>query len=228
MKTPRKGSTMPPRLNTSMMRRPKLHAKRWIKRLVPYLILSGLSAAFALSVCLLVLPTIVEEQGTKEVPTTNQTPNNVPAATESSPTTSVQPTQETPAYTYDELYCMAVVIYNEAGGNECTDEARELVGYVVLNRVNDSRYPDTIRGVLEQPGQYAGLGSAGVHFAERTWNEQEAAAMNRAWRTARKVLENRDTIPVPDTVVFQAEFTQGVSIYKQIGNMYFCHAEEAK
>ena len=126
-------------------------------------------------------------------------------------------------YTYDELYCIAVVIYNEAGGSECTDEQRELVGYVVLNRVNDSRYPDTIREVLEQPGQYAGLGTNGINFAKRSSNPNEAASLERAWKTAQKVLDFRNEIPIPENVVFQAEFKQGTGLYKQIGNTYFCY-----
>jgi spore germination cell wall hydrolase CwlJ-like protein len=131
-------------------------------------------------------------------------------------------------YTNDELYCMAVAIYNEAGSDQCTDEARELVGFVVLNRVNDKRYPDTIRGVLEQPGQYENLGTKGVHFAERSKNPSEAKALERAWETARKVLSFRYEIPIPENVLFQANFKQGIGTYMQIDNMYFCYAEEVK
>lgn len=127
-------------------------------------------------------------------------------------------------YTYDELYCMAVVIYNEAGSNGCTDQQREYVGYVVLNRVNDSRYPDTIREVLEQPGQYEGLGISGINFADRASNTTESKALERAWSTAQKVLENRNNIPIPSNVVFQAEYTQGTGIYKQLNNTYFCYS----
>lgn len=123
---------------------------------------------------------------------------------------------------------MAVVIYNEAGGSASTDEEREYVGYVVLNRVNDSRYPDSIRGVLEQPGQYYGMGSKGVHFAKRSSNPNEAYALERAWDTAKKVLENRNDIPIPKNVVFQAEFKQGIGVYKQIGTTYFCYAKEVE
>lgn len=123
---------------------------------------------------------------------------------------------------------MAVVIYNEAGGDACSDEVRELVGYVVLNRVNDPRFPDTIRGVLEYPGQYAGLGDKGVYFAKRFSNAYEGPALERAWKTAKKVLENRNDIPIPASVVFQAEFKQGVGVYKHLGNMYFCYAREVE
>lgn len=126
-------------------------------------------------------------------------------------------------YTYDELYCMAVVIYNEAGGNACADEHRELVGYVVLNRVKDSRFPNTIRGVLQQNGQYEGISKNGVYFAKRGNSQLELQALERAWVTAKKVLENRDNIPIPENVVFQAEFTQGTGLYKKLRNTYFCY-----
>lgn len=107
----------------------------------------------------------------------------------------------------------------------CTDEWRELVGYVVLNRVNDPRFPDSIREVLEQRGQYAGMGN-GVEFAKRHTNPGEKHAVERAYRIAREILENRNNIPIPANVVFQAQFKQGIGVYKQIGNTYFCYATE--
>ena len=131
--------------------------------------------------------------------------------------------EKEPNYTYDELYCMAVVIYNEAGGNTHTNEERELVGYVVLNRVNSDKYPNSIRDVLEQPGQYQGLGKKGVNFAKRSSSDVESEALERAWETAKGVLENRDNIPIPENVIYQAEFKQGSGVYKQIGDTYFCY-----
>lgn len=120
---------------------------------------------------------------------------------------------------------MAAAIFNEAGGDACTDEHRSLVGYVILNRVNDSRYPDSIREVLEQPGQYEGM-EYGIVFSDRYTNPNEQTAVARAYRVAQEVLENRNDIPIPANVVFQAEFEQGVGVYKQIGNTYFCYATE--
>ena len=125
----------------------------------------------------------------------------------------------------EDLFCMAAVIYNEAGGNGCTDEHREMVAYVVLNRVNDPRFPDTIRGVLEAPGQYAGMEN-GVKFASRHTSPGEQKAVARAFRIAQRVLENQYDIPIPENVVFQAEFEQGIGTYKQLGNTYFCYASE--
>jgi spore germination cell wall hydrolase CwlJ-like protein len=139
----------------------------------------------------------------------------------------VEPAPEIPKamYTTDELFCLAAIIYNEAGGDACTDEHRALVGYVVLNRVNDPRFANSIRRVLETPGQYVGM-QDGVKFSERYTAPGEKHAVERAYKVAQEVLENRNNIPIPETVVFQAEFVQGAGIYKQMGNTYFCYAKE--
>lgn len=128
----------------------------------------------------------------------------------------------TPTYTEDELFCMAAAIYNEAGGDACSDDTRRLVGYVILNRVNDARFPNTIREVLEQRCQYGRFWITGVKFADRCSLPQETEAVDRAYRIAKEVLET-ENIPIPPTVVFQAEFKQGTSIYKHQDGLYFCH-----
>lgn len=133
--------------------------------------------------------------------------------------------QEAPKYTEDELFCMAATIYNEAGGDACSDDTRRLVGYVVLNRINDPRFPDTMREVLEAKNQYGRFCETGVKFADRCSLPQEQHAVERAYTIAREVLEC-DEIPIPPTVVFQSEFEQGTSIYRYQDGLYFCHAEE--
>lgn len=136
---------------------------------------------------------------------------------------SSESTVESPKYTEDELFCMAAVIYNEAGGDACSDDTRRMVGYVVLNRVRDSRFPDTVREVLEAKRQYGRFWITGVKFAERSSLPQEQHAVDRAYRIAREVLET-DVIPIPSTVVFQSEFQLGDSTYKYQDGMYFCQA----
>ena len=54
----------------------------------------------------------------------------------------------------EDVEMLACVIYQEAGGDACSDECRMYVGDVVLNRVADSRFPDTIEGVLTAKFQY--------------------------------------------------------------------------
>ncbi len=48
------------------------------------------------------------------------------------------------------------IMYAEAGSYWLGDEWKLYVGEVVLNRVESPEFPDTIREVLEQPGQYYG------------------------------------------------------------------------
>ena len=156
------------------------------------------------------------------VPTTSQVTTKV-KVTKTTTTTTTTAKEE--LYTEDELFCMAAVIYNEAGSDSCSDTLRRYVGYVVLNRVSDHRFPDSIRGVIEQYGQYCGM-EYGVRFASRHTNAGEAHAVSRAYRIAQELLENRNDVPIPSNVLFQAEFVQGVDVFAQIGNTYFCYAEE--
>lgn len=130
-----------------------------------------------------------------------------------------------PLYTDDELFCLAAVIYNEAGSDFISDEHQEMVGYVVLNRVNHPAYPNSIREVIEQPGQYSGM-SKGVHFFQRGNSQAEENAKARAYEAARRVLENRNNIPIPANVVYQAQGKQGSGVYKKLGNTYFCYRGE--
>ena len=53
---------------------------------------------------------------------------------------------------YPEHYCLALNIYYEARGSNLADKAA--VSDVVLNRVNDNRYPNTICEVVKQGKQH--------------------------------------------------------------------------
>lgn len=61
---------------------------------------------------------------------------------------------QTGDYSDDDLELLARVIYAEAGCSWTPDEVQLKVGSVVLNRVNSEMYPDNIRDVLYDPGQY--------------------------------------------------------------------------
>ena len=127
---------------------------------------------------------------------------------------------EVRGYTEDELYCMAAVIYNEAGGDACCDECRYRVGDIVLNRAADERFPNTIREVIEQPGQYAGMGG-GVKFAARHVNPGEAHAVERAYETARAILGGeRHSELYGAGYVWQATFMQGRDNVRCCGHWY--------
>ena len=57
-------------------------------------------------------------------------------------------------FTEDDVAAMAKMLWGEARG--CTRDNQIKCAWVVLNRVDDERFPDTIQGVLEQPSQFHG------------------------------------------------------------------------
>ena len=114
-------------------------------------------------------------------------------------------------YTDNDLYVLSHVIFAEAGNY--SKELQIGVGSVVLNRVADERFPDTIEEVVFQDGQYACTWD-GNYYKEPS---EEAIAV------ATYLLENGSQYP--EYVIFQAEFTQGDRVYKQVGNTYFCYYE---
>ncbi len=119
-----------------------------------------------------------------------------------------------PAYSEDDLYRMSHLIYGEAGN--CSREMMEAVGSVVLNRVSDDRFPDTLADVIFQPGQYA-----------CTWDgNYDLTPSEEAVEVARFLLEEGSQLD--SSVVWQAEFVQGEGIYKTVTSpwgsiMYFCY-----
>ena len=66
---------------------------------------------------------------------------------------------ETPVYykmyfTEDDVAAVAKMLWGEARG--CTRDNQIKCAWVVVNHVDDERFPDTIQGVLEQPSQFHG------------------------------------------------------------------------
>lgn len=114
-----------------------------------------------------------------------------------------------PKYTDEELYIMSHLIMGEASG--ASWEHKLGVGSVALNRVKSSKFPNTLKGVVFQKGQYACTWDGNY---DKTPNEESIKA-------AKYLLENGSQMP--DNVVFQAEFKQGKGVYKKIGNTYFCY-----
>ena len=57
-------------------------------------------------------------------------------------------------FTEDDVIAVAKMLWGEARG--CTLDNQQKAVWCVLNRVDDSRFPDTIQGVLSQPSQFHG------------------------------------------------------------------------
>ena len=107
-------------------------------------------------------------------------------------------------YTQSDLDLLSRIVYAEAGSDWLSDEHQRAVASVVLNRVADSRFPNTISGVIYQKGQYGCVYNGMIN---RTPNQ-------RAIDNAKYVLENGVTTPT--NVVWQAQFKQGNGLWKNI------------
>ena len=99
----------------------------------------------------------------------------------------------------------------EAGSQRYEEILRcyELCGAVLYNRMNDPRFPGTIREVVYQPGQYACVMNGAIN---RDYDPV-------AWEIAEGILTYGT--PEPKDLIFQAEFPQG-EIYEVVGNQIFC------
>lgn len=88
---------------------------------------------------------------------------------------------------------LARCICAEAGPNKLD---QLMVGAVVLNRISDSRFPNTIIGILTAPGQYQSWRNGSIQGAD-TSSARFAACLS----SAKQLMEGRFTIP--SNVVFQ-------------------------
>lgn len=125
------------------------------------------------------------------------------------------------AISWDELYLLAKIIYAEAGSYWLSDDWKMSVGEVVLNRVSSPEFPNTIREVVYQPGQY--YGSQSRYF-------ENLRPDARAVMAAKRLLEGERVLNDP-SVVFQANFRQGSGTHtamydKALGWTYFCYSSK--
>ena len=154
-------------------------------------------------------------------PTEETTPPTEPPTEATEPPTEEEtiPAETAYPYTEDDLEYLALVIYQEAGGDMYSDETRLMVGTVVMNRVADERYPDTIFDVILQRGQYGRLFWTGPMWPARRWDPLEADAVERAYTIAERILSGERALP--KDVVFQSEYIQGEIVVHQ-GGFFFC------
>ena len=110
-------------------------------------------------------------------------------------------------YSDEDLYLLARVIDAEAS-DICTDEHKMCTGQVILNRMNSNKYPNTLREVVYDKGQYASVEN------DRLKEEITKESLD----VARRLLNGEKILP--DDVVYQAEFPQGKEIVKTIYNKY--------
>lgn len=81
----------------------------------------------------------------------------------------------TAAQARDAQTCLANVIYREARGE--SRAGQQAVAHVVLNRVKDPAFPDSICAVVRQPGQFAPRAS-GRPLDEQSYDRAKVVARN--------------------------------------------------
>ena len=121
------------------------------------------------------------------------------------------------AYTQADLDLLSRLIYAEAGCTWIPDWVQRMVGSVVLNRVESQYYPDTIREVIYQPGQYA-----------PTWDGSlQKTPDARTIENSRYLLEHGSICP--ENVVGQNSIVTGSGVYTSYYDqvldttIYFCY-----
>ena len=125
-------------------------------------------------------------------------------------------------YTEEELEILSLIIFQEAGGDAMSDECRQMVGEVFLNRVASRKYPNTFYEVATQNAQYGRLSWTGIVWPERASKPEESHAVQRAYDMAEALLAGTVDKMLPADAVFQAEFPQGTEVLIESDGFYFC------
>lgn len=98
---------------------------------------------------------VSEPQSSEPKNTKKEETSSKPKSTEKEENTSseVKPSRDAKGYSEWEIYEWAKIVYCEAGGE--SQKCREYVAQVVLNRINSSRFPNTVHGVIFQGKQFS-------------------------------------------------------------------------
>lgn len=137
--------------------------------------------------------------------------------------------QKLAQYSDEDIRILTTTVFHEAG--HTTEQLRQYVAQMVLNRVEDSRFPDTVKGVITQPGQYstkyatveaanaiqATDSKNGTYYYGICEDSVKAAMMGQ--------------VEMPSNVLYQANFSQGKGVWKSVyfnsgwyaSTSYFCY-----
>lgn len=165
------------------------------------------------------------EESTTQKPSSNKKPSasssNNKTETTKKPSVNSTATKDTADKgKMSETEMLACVIYQEVGGSKHCDECRRRVADVVLNRVADDRFPNSIEKVLTAKNQYGRFYYTGIKWADRhTW-PGEKKAVDRAWRIAKEVMAGNHSDVYGKGYVWQAGFKQGTSGFWCCGHYF--------
>ena len=119
----------------------------------------------------------------------------------------------------EELYWLSHVIMAEEEG--ASYENKIMCGLVVMNRVKDKDFPNTIKDVIFEKNQKGDQQYACIITVKnkkaRIWLEPNEDSI----RAAKEILSG-NSIKIPENVVYQSERPLGSGVYIKIGNQYYC------
>ena len=118
--------------------------------------------------------------------------NKVESLKENTPTKDKTTNEGATAYNATDLEMMMAVIYCEAGYESY--EGKVALANVILNRVRDKRFPNTIRGVLYQKGQFTVVKTAKYKKALATYKTSNNKYMKESMKAAKAALAGENNI----------------------------------
>lgn len=124
------------------------------------------------------------------------------------PVEGVMPFYNSIGMNYEERDMLAKIVYLEAGNQSMTGQ--RCVVEVVFNRMMHPAFPDTVSGVLSQPGQFSTYKN--LDLAKPSPEQYEAIDI---------VLASSEPILPVDTIFFATSVANG-KMYEKIGGHYFC------
>ncbi len=100
------------------------------------------------------------------------------------------------SYTKSELRLMSAIINAEAGGESF--QGKLAVGIVVMNRIESKAFPNTLKGVIYQRGQFSPVRNGALKRKLNEYNKGKTGS--KQWkdciRAAQKVLEGQNYVTV--------------------------------
>lgn len=146
---------------------------------------------------------------TTSKPTATPKPSNTPEPTPASaetPEPTQAPASDMPSsgsYTSDELYLLAQLVYKEGDSSSYA-----AVANVILNRINSSKFPNTVEGVVYQKNQFS---TSGLKTPSSAAKEAVTA-----------VFVNGNTVLPSNVLYFRTSSSwSGHELYGKIGGNYF-------
>ena len=151
--------------------------------------------------------TMVTELLATTVPITTEATTTTTMTTTTTTVTTAEASSEVNS---NDVFLIAYAMSREAAYGDYTDAT--YVGNVIINRVNDPDFPNSVSEVLYQEGQYPW----GVSYYSEEYIYDEYF-----YEIAEKLLAGDR--PLPENVVYQARFAQGSGIYCTLGAHYYCY-----